>query len=242
MRVQERTSELEGALREMETFSYTVSHDLRAPLRAIDGFAAMLLEDASDALDEESRHRLGVVRASSQRMGRLIDDLLTHTRIGRGPLRLVDVDMEALAGRAWAEIQGDGKTRTGAELHIGSLPAGRGDPHLLLRVWHELLANAAKFSSKSERPVVEITGEESGSEAAYRVRDNGAGFDMKYSGKLFGVFQRLHSESEFSGLGVGLAIVQRIVARHGGRVEAEGAVGGGATFTFRLPRRPDLER
>lgn len=237
-RVQERTSELEGALREMETFTYTVSHDLRAPLRAIDGFAAMLLEDAADALDEEGRHRLGVVRASSQRMGRLIDDLLTHTRIGRGPLRLADVDMEALARRAWAEIQGDGNTGPGAELRIGSLPASQGDPDLLLRVWKELLANAVKFSSKSPAPVVEVAGEESGDETVYRVRDNGAGFDMAYSGKLFGVFQRLHSESEFAGLGVGLAIVQRIVARHGGRVEAEGAVGGGATFMFRLPRRP----
>ncbi|MBK9376160.1 MAG: hypothetical protein IPN03_21160 [Holophagales bacterium] len=237
-RVQERTSELEGALGEMETFTYTVSHDLRAPLRSIDGFAAMLLEDASDALDEESRHRLGVVRASSQRMGRLIDDLLTHTRIGRGPLRLVDVNMETLARRAWAEIQADGKTGTGAELRIGSLPASQGDPDLLLRVWKELLANAVKFSSKSPVPVVEATGEESGDETVYRVRDNGAGFDMRYSGKLFGVFQRLHSESEFAGLGVGLAIVGRIVARHGGRVEAEGAVGAGASFTFRLPRRP----
>lgn len=241
-RVQERTSEVERALREMETFTYTVSHDLRAPLRAIDGFAAMLLEDASATLDEAGRRRLGVVRASAQRMGRLIDDLLTHTRIGRGPLRSVDVDMEALARRAWSEIERDGSLGTNAELRIENLPAGRGDPDLLLRVWQELLANAAKFSSKSERPVVEITGQESGSETAYRVRDNGAGFDMRYSGKLFGVFQRLHSESEFSGLGVGLAIVQRIVARHGGRVEAEGAVGGGATFTFRLPRRPDLER
>lgn len=241
MRVQERTSELEGALGEMETFTYTVSHDLRAPLRAIDGFAAMLLEDAADALDEESRHRLGVVRASSQRMGRLIDDLLTHTRIGRGPLRLVDVDMEALARRAWAGIQGDGDTGTGAELRIGSLPASQGDPDLLLRVWKELLANAAKFSSKSPAPVVDVAGEESGDETVYRVRDNGAGFDMTYSGKLFGVFQRLHSESEFAGLGVGLAIVQRIVARHGGRVGAEGAVGAGASFTFRLPRRPARE-
>jgi ligand-binding sensor domain-containing protein/signal transduction histidine kinase len=237
-RVQERTSELEGALREMETFTYTVSHDLRAPLRAIDGFAAMLLEDASSALDQEGRRRLGVVRASSQRMGRLIDDLLTHTRIGRGPLRLAHVDMEALVRRAWTEIQRDGSTGTGAELRIGSLPAGQGDPELLLRVWKELLANAAKFSSKSPAPVIEVAGEESGDETIYRVRDNGAGFDMAYSGKLFGVFQRLHSESEFAGLGVGLAIVQRIVARHGGRVEAEGAVGDGAAFTFRLPRRP----
>ena len=240
-RVGERTSELEGALHEMETFTFTVSHDLRAPLRAIDGSAAMLLEDAPSALDEEGRRRLGVVRASSQRMGRLIDDLLTYTRIGRGAIRSVDVDMDALARRAWSEAGRDGRLGKNAELRIADLPAGRGDPDLLLRVWQELVANAVKFSSKTERPIVEITGEESEDETAFRVRDNGAGFDMKYSGKLFGVFQRLHSESEFSGLGVGLAIVQRIVARHGGRVEAEGAVGAGATFTFRLPRRPDLE-
>jgi ligand-binding sensor domain-containing protein/signal transduction histidine kinase len=236
-RVQERTSELEGALREMETFTYTVSHDLRAPLRAIDGFAAILLEDSADALGEEGRRRLGVVRASSQRMGRLIDDLLTHTRIGRGPLRLADVDMGGLARRAWTEIGENGSAGKRAELRVGDLPAGHGDPELLLRVWKELLANAVKFSSNSPGPVVEVTGEASGGETTYRVRDNGAGFDMAYAGKLFGVFQRLHPESEFAGLGVGLAIVQRIVARHGGRVEAEASVGHGATFTFHLPRR-----
>lgn len=240
-RVRERTSELEGALREMETFTYTLSHDLRAPLRAIDGFAAMVLEDASAALDEEARHRLGVVRASSQRMGRLIDDLLTHTRIGRGPIRAVEVDMESLARRAWSELDRAGHLGTNAELRIATLPAGWGDPDLLLRVWQELLANAVKFSSKTERPVIDVTGEASGDETAYHVRDNGAGFDMTYADKLFGVFQRLHSESEFRGLGVGLAIVRRIVARHGGRVEAQGAVGSGATFTFRLPRRADPE-
>lgn len=239
VRVQERTSELEGALREMETFTYTVSHDLRAPLRAIDGFAAMLLEDAADALDEEGRRRLGVVRASSQRMGRLIDDLLTYTRAGRGPIRFVEVDMDALARRTWSELRRDKSPGADApELRIGSLPAGTGDPAMLLRVWQELLSNAVKFSSKAHAPIVEITGEGSDAETIYRVWDNGAGFDMAYAGKLFGVFQRLHSESEFPGLGVGLAIVGRIVARHGGRVEAEGTVGGGATFTFRLPRRP----
>lgn len=237
-RVQERTAELEGALREMETFTSTVSHDLRAPLRAIDGFAAMLLEDAPPALDEDARRRLGVVRASSQRMGRLIDDLLAHTRIGRAPVRSVPVDMEALARRAWSEIQRDDDDGKEAELRIASLPAGFGDPGLLFQVWRELLGNAVKFSAKSRKPVVEITGEESGDETSYRIRDNGAGFDGAYAGKLFGVFQRLHPESEFSGLGVGLAIVRRIVARHGGSVEAEGAVGAGATFTFRLPRRP----
>ena len=237
-RVKERTAELEGALREMETFTSTVSHDLRAPLRAIDGFAAMLLEDAPPALDEDARRRLGVVRASSQRMGRLIDDLLAHTRIGRAPLRFVRVEMEALARRAWDEVRRDDGPGKEAELRITTLPAALGDPDLLFQVWRELLGNAAKFSAKSERPLVEVTGEESGDETTYRVRDNGAGFDAAYAGKLFGVFQRLHSESEFRGLGVGLAIVRRVVARHGGRVEAEGAVGAGATFTFRLPRRP----
>jgi signal transduction histidine kinase len=236
-RVKERTADLEGALREMETFTSTVSHDLRAPLRAIDGFAAMLLEDAPPALDEDARRRLGVVRARSQRMGRLIDDLLAHTRIGRAPLRFVQVDMEALARRAWDEVEREDGPAKEAELRIATLPPGVGDPDLLFRVWRELLGNAAKFSAKAERPVVEITGEESGEETAYRVRDNGAGFDAAYAGKLFGVFQRLHSESEFRGLGAGLAIVRRIVLRHGGSVEAEGAVGAGATFTFRLPRR-----
>lgn len=237
-RVKERTAELEGALREMETFTSTVSHDLRAPLRAIDGFAAMLLEDAPPALDEDARRRLGVVRASSQRMGRLIDNLLAHTRIGRAPVRLVLVDMEALAKRAWKEVTRDGDEAKEPELRIANLPAVYGDPDLLFRVWRELLDNAVKFSARTEKPVVEVTGEESGSGTAYHVSDNGAGFDSTYSGKLFGVFQRLHAESEFSGLGVGLAIVRRIVARHGGRVEADGAVGAGATFTFRLPRRP----
>jgi signal transduction histidine kinase len=237
-RVRERTCELEAALKELEAFTYTVSHDLRAPLRAIDGFAAMFLEDSSSSVDEDGRRRLGVVRASSQRMGELVDDLLTYTRIGRSPTRPADVDMEALVRRAWSDVRRDVGLEKGVELRVGSLPAGWGDPALLLKVWQELLSNAVKFSSKAQSPVVEITGEESGAGTAWHVRDNGAGFDMAYSGKLFRVFQRLHSEAEFRGLGVGLAIVQRIVDRHGGRVEATGSVGEGATVTFQLPRRP----
>ena len=232
-RVRERTAELQAAYKELESFSYSVSHDLRAPLRAIDGYSAMLVEDHGAKLDAEGRRVLGVVREAAARMGRLIDDLLAFSRIGRHRLAAGAVDMQALAREVAAEL---GAQYPAARIELGALPAARGDPALLRQVWVNLLGNALKYSAKSAAPRVAISGKENGAELEYLVADNGAGFDMRYADKLFTVFQRLHRESEFTGTGVGLAIVQRIVARHGGRVWAEGETDRGARFGFALPR------
>jgi PAS domain S-box-containing protein len=225
-------SELQAANRELEGFSYSVSHDLRAPLRAIDGYARMLEEDFGPRLDAEGRRLLGVVRANAMRMGQLIDDLLAFSRVSRtDPLRL-PVDMGALAREAAGEVA-DGAA---APVEFEALPPARGDRALLKQVWVNLVANACKFSAKRERPQVRVGGKANGTELVYWVRDNGAGFDPRYAGKLFGVFQRLHRDDEFPGTGVGLAIVQRVVTRHGGRVWAEGEQGKGACFYFSLPK------
>ena len=230
-RVLERTAELESANRELEAFSYSVSHDLRAPLRAVHGYAQMLDEDHGAKLDDEGRRLLGVVRASAQQMGRLIDDLLKFSQVGRRSLSRSRVDMRALAGEVIAEIAPDFPR---SSLELGALPEAQGDRALLRHVWVNLIGNALKYSARSAEPRVEVSGRVDGAECLYTVRDNGAGFDMRYYDKLFNVFQRLHREDEFEGTGVGLAIVQRVVARHGGRVWAEGAVGEGARFTFVL--------
>jgi signal transduction histidine kinase len=230
-RVRERTAELEAANKELESFSYSVSHDLRAPLRAVDGFARMLEEDHAAQLDHEGRRRVAVIRDNSRHMGQLIDDLLAFSRLGRQALRPADVDMAALAREVIAELG----AHENAVVRVEPVPAARGDRALLKQVWANLLSNALKYSSKREAPEVEVSGASEGGQLVYRVRDNGAGFDMRYVDKLFGVFQRLHRSDEFPGTGVGLAIVQRVVARHGGRVWAEGEVGVGARFFFSLP-------
>ena len=234
-RVSERTAQLEEANKELEAFSYSVSHDLRAPLRAIDGFSRMIVEDHGERLEPEGRRLLGVVSANARRMAQLIDDLLRLSRLGRSEMRRTSVDMASLARAAFEEIVEAPEARGRIEFRVGDLPRAEGDPALLMQVWVNLLSNAVKFSAHREWPVIEIEGEGEGPSAVYRVRDNGAGFNMAYSGKLFGVFQRLHAPSEFEGTGVGLALVRRIVLRHGGRVWAEGKVGEGATFFFSLP-------
>lgn len=234
-RVARRTELLTEANRELEAFSYSVSHDLRAPLRAIDGFSRILAEEQAGRLDEEGRRLLRVVSENARKMGRLIDDLLAFSRSSRAEVRRVRVDMGELARAAFAEARPASPSADRVELRIGELPPAVGDPALLRQVWTNLVGNAVKFSSGVERPVVEIEGEVDGQRAVYRVRDNGAGFDMAYAHKLFGVFQRLHAPSEFGGTGVGLALVKRIVARHGGDVAAEGAVGRGAVFSFWFP-------
>ena len=231
LRVSERTAELEAANRELESFSYSVSHDLRAPLRAIDGYGRMLEEDYAAQLDAEGLRLLAVIRKSSLRMGMLIDDLLEFSRLGRKTLARAAVDMEALARDAWTELGASAAAR----LTIGALPSANGDPALLRQVWINLLSNALKYSARQPSPRIEVAGERSGADLVYRVTDNGAGFDMRYYDKLFRVFQRLHREDEFPGTGVGLAIVQRIVTSHGGRVWAEAEVGKGAKFFFTLP-------
>ncbi len=234
-RVQERTAQLQEANRELEAFSYSVSHDLRAPLRAIDGFSRMILEDQGERFDPEARRLLGVVSANARRMAQLIDDLLRFSRLGRSEMQRTTVDMGGLVRAVFAEVVPDPDARARIDVRAGSLPSVEADLALLRQVWVNLLSNAVKFSASRERPVIEVAGEVDGPTAVYSVKDNGAGFDMAYSGNLFGVFQRLHRPSEFEGTGVGLALVKRIVLRHGGRVWAEGAVGHGATFSFSLP-------
>ena len=233
-RVSERTGQLQASVKELEGFTYTVSHDLRAPLRAIDGFSRILEEDYGGALDDEGRRLLGVIRANSRRMTELIDDLLQFSRLGRRSLSNVPLDMRKLIDEVMADLQVPGERLP--EIGIGDLPAANGDPVLIKQVWANLLGNAIKFSRKSERPVIAVGGRVDGAQFVYSVKDNGAGFDMKYYDKLFGVFQRLHAAEEFPGTGVGLAIVQKVVVMHGGRVWAEGRVDGGAEFHFSLPK------
>ena len=224
---------LEASNKELESFSYSVSHDLRAPLRAIDGFARMLEEDIAEQLDEEGRRKLEVIRNNTRSMGRLIDELLELSRLGRKELNYGHLDMAALAQAAFTDAT-SGATNITA-LSMDELPVARGDITLIKQVWFNLLSNACKFSAKREQAHVTIKGTVDDGMLTYTVSDNGAGFDMRYYNKLFGVFQRLHRVSEFEGTGVGLAIVHRIVTRHGGRIWAEGAVGEGAAFHFTLP-------
>ncbi|WP_050478047.1 ATP-binding protein [Herbaspirillum rhizosphaerae] len=224
---------LETSNKELESFSYSVSHDLRAPLRAIDGFARMLEEDIADQLDEEGKRKLDVIRNNTRNMGRLIDELLEFSRLGRKELSFGHLDMSALAQAAFTEATNLAVNDT--TLSLGELPAARGDITLIKQVWFNLVSNAFKFSAKREQAHIAIRGAEENGVLTYTISDNGAGFDMRYYNKLFGVFQRLHRVSEFEGTGVGLAIVHRIVTRHGGRIWAEGVVGEGATFHFTLP-------
>ena len=225
----------EAANKELEAFTYTVSHDLRAPLRAIDGFSRILEEEYAGELDAEAKRLLGVLRSNTGRMGNLIDDLLDFSRVARSELALTRVDMEALVRDVLGEVSTQGDRLPQCTLH--PLPAAWADPMLLRQVWVNLLSNAVKFSANADPATVEVGARSEGDETVYWVRDNGAGFDMQYAGKLFGVFQRLHGQTEFPGTGVGLAVVKRIVSRHGGRVWAESEVGAGATFHFSLPKR-----
>ena len=238
-RVIQRTAELEIANKELEAFSYSVSHDLRAPLRAVDGFSQAVLEDYGDQLPEEGRHYLTTIRGGAQRMGALIDDLLTFSRLSRLPLNKRSVAPKRVVREALEELGFPIEGRA-VEMRIGDLPSCQGDPALLKQVWLNLLSNALKYTRQREPAVIEVgcTRDDGEQANVYFVRDNGAGFDMRYADKLFGVFQRLHRAEDFEGTGVGLAIVQRIVHRHGGRVWADAAVDRGATFHFTLEGDP----
>ena len=225
---------LEAANKDMESFSYSVSHDLRAPLRHIDGYARMLSEDAAGQLPEESQRFLRTIMDSARRMGMLIDDLLAFSRLGRKALAVQPVDMQELVERALEEAA-DGKD-CAARVEVEPLPPAEGDPALLRQVWANLLSNAIKYSApRGDRARIVVAAERKGDRVHYAVRDNGVGFDMRYADKLFGVFQRLHAQEEFEGTGVGLAIVQRIVQRHGGTVTASSEPDRGACFGFDLP-------
>ena len=230
-----KAAQLQTTNQELESFSYSVSHDLRAPLRAIDGFALMMQEDYSAALSDEGHRYLGVIRSNSKRMGALIDDLLEFSRLGRLPVVTHDINIEMMVGEVVQEMLGNGEYAA-PQIEVGTLPAARGDRGLLRQVWTNLIANAIKYSSKAAAPHITISGAQSVAENSYSVRDNGVGFNMAYADKLFGVFQRLHRPDEFSGTGVGLAIVHRVVSRHGGRVWADGKLNEGAVFSFALPR------
>jgi len=226
--------ELADANRELDAFASSASHDLRAPLRAIDGFARLLAEDHAGALDDEGRRLLGVIRTGAARMGRLIDDLILFARSSRRPVETSLVEMTALVDEVLAELVPDGR-RAEIEIVRSPLPAVPGDAGLLRQVWQNLLANALKFSRGRARPRIEITVSREAGWNRFEVSDNGVGFDPRRASRLFGVFERLHSEREFEGSGVGLALVARIVKRHGGEVGAEGEPDRGARFWFRLP-------
>jgi PAS domain S-box-containing protein len=240
--LRDKAAQLEVTNKELESFSYSVSHDLRAPLRAIDGFAQMMQEDYHEHLDAEGKRYLSVIRQNSTRMGALIDDLLEFSRLGRQPVALGEVNVDALVREVVEEVlNSEPRSERGAvaaapQIEVGPLPAARGDRGLLRQVWTNLIANAVKYSGKVQRPFIQVSGSEVGAENHYSVRDNGVGFNMQYAEQLFRVFQRLHRADEFGGTGVGLAIVHRIVTRHGGRVWAEGVVDNGAMFSFSLPK------
>jgi two-component system, NtrC family, sensor kinase len=228
----ELVEELQLKNEELESFSYSVAHDLRSPLRSIDGFSLALLEDYAEKLDEAGRQYLAYVRESAQQMAQLIDDLLTLSRVTRSEFQREPIDLADIARRVLARLHGAAPKRKIALVVPDSMPA-QGDERLMTVVFENLLGNAWKFTGKTAAPRIEI-GWAAGEPPSYYVRDNGAGFDMNYANKLFGVFQRLHSTSEFEGTGIGLATVQRVIRRHGGRIWAEGAVGQGACFSFTL--------
>lgn len=233
-RVHDRTAELEASNKEMEAFSYSVSHDLRAPLRAINGFATILSQEHAGQLDDEGRRTLGIVCAEALRMGQLIDDLLEFSRIGRQTMQQVEIDMTAVARRVFDECATQAPGRD-IRLNLPPLPPTMGDPALIPHIWTNLLSNAIKYTRPRPVAEIEITGWVDGDSVVYCVRDNGVGFDMTYVDRLFGVFQRLHSDTEFEGTGVGLALAHRIITRHGGRVWAEARLNEGAAFYFTLP-------
>lgn len=232
LRVMERTSQLESINRELEAFTYSVSHDLRAPLRAIDGFSRIVVTEYTQQIPEEAQRYLGRVRDAAQRMGQLIDDLLAFSRLGRQPMVTKEVEPANLVTQVLDDLSSEWQNRD-VEIIVGELPAAYADPALLRQVYFNLLSNAVKFTKNHEHARIEV-GAQQTDEVVYFVKDNGAGFDMRYADKLFGVFQRLHRVEDFEGTGVGLATVQRIIHRHKGKIWAEAAVDSGATFYFTL--------
>jgi light-regulated signal transduction histidine kinase (bacteriophytochrome) len=232
-RVRDRTAQLEVANQELEAFSYSVSHDLRAPLRAMDGFSKALEEDYAEQIDDKGRRYLTRIRTASQHMGQLIDDLLEMSHLSRSEMRHEKVDLSGLARQIAAELKEQYPERE-VEFEVADGLVVTGDPRLLRVALSNLLGNAWKYTGKQPQPLIRLGKTEHEGQCTYFVRDNGAGFDMAYADKLFGVFQRLHGANEFPGNGIGLATVQRIVNRHGGQIWAEAAVNQGATFYFSL--------
>ena len=235
-RVARRTAQLKAANDELEAFSYSISHDLRAPLRALDGFAHFLLDDYSSVLDEEGKRLLQVIIDNANKMGLLIDDLLEFARLNRNSLKISKINMQAMAQNVFDELIMGQPPGHGIDFRLHPLAEAYGDAAMIKQVWTNLIGNALKYTSKKPERIIEISCIENGRDYCYKISDNGAGFSMTYYNKLFGVFQRLHTVAEFEGTGIGLAIVNRIVQRHNGRVWAEGEVNKGATFYFALPK------
>jgi PAS domain S-box-containing protein len=234
-RVAERTQQLEAAVKDLESFSYSVSHDLRAPLRAIDNFSSILQEEHAPRLDNEGHRLIHIVRKNAARMGTLIDDMLAFARAGRRELILADIDLEALVREVLDDLA-PGVAGRQIDVQVGPLPHVRADLSALRQVLANLLGNAFKFTRPRPLAQIEVRGEALGNETVSSVRDNGVAFEPQYAQKLFGIFQRLHDADDFEGTGIGLGIVKRIIDKHGGRVWAEGAPESGATFYFTLPR------
>ena len=232
------TVKLEDANNELEAFAYSVSHDLRVPLRAIDGFSRIVIEDYEDKLDEEGTRLLNIVRENTKKMGQLIDDILLLSRAGRQEMNITGLDMSSLAKNIYADFYQDTHGRT-IIFSVDDLPKAMGDRALITQVFTNLIGNAIKFTGEKDISKIEVGFNDDKEDNIYYVKDNGAGFDMKYYDKLFGLFQRLHTQDEFNGTGVGLSIVQRIVSRHGGRVWGEGEVDKGATIYFSIPKKLD---
>ena len=234
-RVRERTAQLEMMVKELEAFTYSISDDMRAPLRAIDGFSRVLVEEYPEKVDAEGKRLLHIIRTNARSLSELIDGLLAFSRLGRQPLEQVDINMEELAKAVFDEIQAANRERQ-LLLELHHLPPAFADRAMIRQVLFNLVSNAFKFTRPKHNPAIEIGFRAEGNQYTYYVRDNGVGFDMQYSSKLFGVFQRLHTVEEFEGAGAGLALVQRIVLRHGGHAWAEGKMNEGATFYFSLPK------
>jgi light-regulated signal transduction histidine kinase (bacteriophytochrome) len=233
-RVSVRTAQLELANQELEGFSYSVSHDLRTPLRAIEGFSSILCEDHADALDNEGRRLLNVIVDGTRRMSQLIDDILAFSRFGRVDMIVRSIDMTRLVHSVIDDLARE-TICPHLSFKVAPLLSAIADPATIRQVWVNLIGNAIKYTGRNETAVVEIGSRAEDGQSLFFVKDNGVGFDMQYADKLFGVFQRLHSVDEFAGTGIGLAIVKRIVGRHGGHIWAEGAINVGATFYFSLP-------
>jgi len=233
-KIKNRTEELENVNSELESFSYSVSHDLRAPLRIVNGYASILHEEYNELFDEEGHRLLSIIRESAKKMGFLIDDLLAFSRLGRKEIFKSDIDMNQLLSEALKDLAS--MTPHKANITIGNLSSVLADKALMIQVWMNLLSNAVKYSFHKENARVHISCEETSNGITYKIEDNGVGFDMRYAHKLFGVFQRLHDAEEFEGVGVGLALVHRIIKKHGGKIWATAIIGEGAVFYFSLPK------